>query len=673
MQLDFFLREVVLMLTAAVVIVIVSGRLRVPPIVAFLGTGVLIGPSGLGWISQVEEVELFAEVGVALLLFTIGLEVSMERLRRLRRTLLMGGPIQVVLTTVVVTGTGLMMDLSWQRALFLGWVVSLSSTALVLKLLADRREVEAPHGQIALGILLFQDFLIVPFVALTPLLGGAIGGSWAMVVARLLGAAVALFLVFLLARRLLPGLMEVVVHSKSREVLPLGALALSLGMGWLTHSFGFSLALGSFLAGVLLSGSQYSHQVVADVAPFRDLFSGIFFISIGMLLDLQWVFENPLLVIATTVGVVLLKILAAGAAARALGYPWRTVALSAMALAQIGEFSFVLIEVGSSSGLLSEAGFQLFLASSVVTLLATPLIVALSYPLSLKLSEMLPAGSPRLADEPTGEKPLTDHVIVVGYGTGGRLLARVLREAGIPYLVVELSSELIRRGRHEGEPMLYGDATREEILHAAGVERANIVVFAVSDLTAVMVGTSLCRRLAPSLLILVRTRLVREIDQLHEAGADQVVAEEFETAIEMFTRVLQRYHVPRNIIRAQTRVLRGEGYKMLRSTSLDQTVSLAVLDALAAGATDIYLLKSESDVVGRSLRDLNLRQASGATVIALVRDGLPQSNPGPDVSLAGGDCLVLMGSHEEVDRAFDLLARLEQSPDEPAPVQPDFG
>ena len=508
-SLDIFLSQVVVLLASAVVVMLVSGRLHVPPIVALLATGVLIGPHGLGWISSVREVELFAEVGVALLLFTIGLEVSIDRLRKLRRALLLGGSVQVSLTTVVVTGAAVGLGLPWLHALFIGWVVSLSSTALVLKLLSDRRETETPHGQLALAILLCQDFLIVPMIVLTPFLAGTLGFSIGAFLGRLAGAVAALAVVFLIGRRLLPRLLEVVVRSGAREVLPLGALALCLGIGWLTHSFGFSLAIGSFLAGVLLAGSLYSHQVIADIAPFRDLFSSIFFISIGMLLDVGWVAARPGTVIAVAAGMIALKIVTAGTAVAVLGYPVRTVVLSALSLAQVGEFSFVLMEVGLENGLLIGGRFQLLLAAAVVTLLATPLVVTVSHRLSAWLGGLVPSRRATATQQPTeGEK--SDHVIIVGFGVGGRLLARVLREGGIPYIVVELSGELVRSGRREDEPMLYGDATREEILRRAGIERANVVAFAISDIAAVLLGVGLARRLAPGAQIIVRTRLVSE-------------------------------------------------------------------------------------------------------------------------------------------------------------------
>ena len=474
-------------------------------------------------------------------------------------------------------------------------------------------------------------------------------------IVRLGGAAVALVGVFVIARRVLPRLLDAAERSGVREVLLLGALALCLAMGWLTHSVGFSLALGAFLAGVLLSGSLYSHQIVADVAPLRDVFSGVFFVSIGMLLDVGWVSQQPLLVLGAALAVVAIKSATGSLAAFLVGVPIRTVVLSSLALAQIGEFSFVLMEVGHLHGLLEGERFQLVLAAAIVTLLATPGIASLSRPLSVRVAALTRA--PEAETDESGASEKSGHVIVVGFGEGGRLLSRVLREAGIPYVVVELRSDAVRRGSLEGEPMIYGDATREEILLHAGVERARVVAFEASDDSAVQLGVKLARRLAPKVQILVRARSSSEIEALLAAGADEVVAEEFETGIEVFTRVLARYHVPRNLIRAQTRVLRGEGYRMLRTPSIEGSVSQTVVDALAEGTTDLYLLDSDSPVAGSSLRELDLRRRTGATVIAVVRDGHSQLNPEPDLSLATGDCLVLMGSHAEVDRAFDLLRK----------------
>ena len=644
MDLDHFLQQAVFVLGAAVAVLLASHRLKVPPLVGLLLTGLAIGPSGAGLVSDDEAIHVLAEIGVVLLLFVIGLELPFSRLQEIRRPFLIGGSIQALLTTAVGAGAATLAGLTPSQALFFGFVLTLSSTAIVLKLYGDRRESDAPHGRMALAILLFQDFLIVPMIVLTPVLGGEVAASTAELVRRFGGS--------LVAHYLMPRLFHMLVKTRIRETLVLGALGICLAMSWLTHSLGFSLALGAFVAGIIISETEYSHQVVADMVPFRDVFASVFVISVGMLVDLDYVASHAGIVFGLALAIVAAKILTGGVAVAALRFPPRTVAAVALGLAQVGEFSFVLMEVGHSHGLLQGERYQLLLSAAVLTMLATPVLLPLGPALGLRLRG--PA-----ARDPEGDaaaKARSGHVIVLGFGHGGKLLARVLREVGIPYAVVELNGETVRHASAAGEPIVYGDATRREILEHAGVERANVVVFALSDPEATRHGVRLVRDLNPALEIIVQTRSVPEIAELRERGADQVVADEFETAIEIFTRVLARFHVPRNIVRAQTRLLRGEGYRMLRAPSLAEGVSEAMLEALAAGTTEVFRVEPASAAAGRTLKNLHLRRETGASVIAVVRGDTTHSNPSAELVLEPGDDLVLVGSHEQVDKAFMLLS-----------------
>lgn len=650
-----FLRESVTILAAAIVVLLLCNRLRIPSVVGFLLTGVLIGPSGLRLVSATERVEMFAEIGVVFLLFSIGLEFSLERLKQIRRYFFLGGATQALLTTGLIALLALPVGFPLPRAVFLGFLVTLSSTAIVLKLYADRRELDAPQGKILIGILLFQDFLIVPMIVLTPVLAGTVTASAAAIVLRFAGALVLVGLVFVVARYLMPRLLRLMVRTRIREVLVLGALAVCLGMALLTEALEFSLALGAFIAGIIISESEYSHQVVAEVTPFRDVFNSLFFISIGMLLELPFALTHPVPVLTLAGAILGVKALAGGAAAAFLGFPRRTVAIVALALAQVGEFSFVLLQVGQEQGLLDRALYQTFIAASILTMLATPLLVGAAP----RLGDALGRRGRRSADgavrpEAGEARPLRRHVVIVGFGVNGRNLARVLRAASISYKIVELNGEMVRRGLAEKEPILFGDATRQEILEHAGIMEADVVVFAISDLEAVRRAIRLARGLNPKVRIIVRTRLVDEIEDLHRSGADEVIAEEFETSIEIFTRVLEHYHIPRNIIRAETRALRGQGYQMMRSPSM---VSLPenFLELLAAGTTEVFQLEDGSPAAGQTIHNLDLRRRTGVTVIALVRGERSHPNPHPDLQLEAGDRLVLMGSHAEMEQAFDLL------------------
>lgn len=659
MELEHLLRESVILLGSAVAVLLLAARLRVPPVVALLLTGVLIGPSGLGWIPSTEEVEVFAEIGVVLLLFVIGLELSLARLRELRRAFFVGGSIQATVTAGLAAGAAWALGFDPGRAIFLGFVVALSSTAIVLKLYDDRRETDTPHGRTVLGILLFQDFLIVPMIVLTPVLGGEAGASAADLALRFGGSLAAIGAVVVVARKVAPALLDRIARTRIRETFVLGSLGICLALAWITHALGFSLALGAFLAGLLVSETEYSHQAIADVAPFRDLFASIFFVSVGMLLDLSVAAVNLPAILSLGAAILVGKGLVAGGAVAALGLPSRTRILVGLGLAQVGEFSFLLMEVGRIHGLLGPETYQILLGAVVLTMLATPILVQAAPAAAdawrrLRDTVGLPITGNELEPETVGE--LEDHVIVVGFGAGGRLLARVIREARIPYVVVEMNSDTVKRSRSEGEPIFYGDASRAEILEHAGIERARLLVFAISDAWALRRAIRVARGLAPTVEIVVRSRRIDEIEELRALGADGIVAEELETTIEIFTQVLQRYHVPRNLVRAQIRLLRGEGYRVLRAPDREGAVSEAVLDALEAGTTDIFRIEPGSPVTGRTLRELHLRHETGATVFAVVRGETPRPNPGPDTVLETGDSLVLVGSHAEIDRAFDLLS-----------------
>jgi CPA2 family monovalent cation:H+ antiporter-2 len=636
--LESLLFQATVLLGAAILVLLVSHRLRLPVLVGFLLTGMLIGPSGLGLISDVGSVELSAEIGVVFLLFTIGLELSLVQLRELSRAFWVGGSIQTFGTIV------------------LGLIAAPSSTAVVLKLYRDRRELESPQGRAALGVLLFQDVLLVPMLVALPLLASR-GGRLSDHAVRLLVAAALGAVAFVVARRLLPRMLDRVARTRAREVFLFGALFACLGLAYLTEKLGFSLALGAFVAGLLAAESDYRSQVIADVEPFRDLFASLFFVSIGMLVDLPAALRRLPEILALAVLLMAVKVLTTFLAVRAVGYPARIVAQVSLGLAQIGEFSFVVAAAARALDLIDAETHGVVIAAAVITLMITPAGVALAPSVARRLPERLRLWIDRGASQTAETKAteLADHVVIVGFGTCGRTLARVLSEAHLRYRVIEANADLVARAARAGEPILFGDATRAEIQRAAGIPSARMAVFAISDPDATMRALTIARAESPRLHLLVRTRLVAEIEHLRAAGADEVIAEEFESSIEIFTRVLAAFHVPRNVVRAQTRILRGEDYRMLRSPSVEGRVSSAVLDALAAGTTDVLRIEEGSPAAGRTLEEFDVRRLSGATVIAVVRGEVSRTNPPPDYRLEPGDDLVIVGSHAEIDAAFGLI------------------
>jgi monovalent cation:H+ antiporter-2, CPA2 family len=436
MEIGHALAQTVVVLGAAVLVVFVFARLRLPSIVGLILTGALIGPTGLGLIEDVEQVEIYAEIGVVLLLFIIGLELSVGELKEMRRLFGIGGAAQTALTGAVTYGVATLAGLDWRTALFAAFVVALSSTAVVLKLYDQRRETQTPQGRAVLAILLFQDLLIVPLIVLTPVVAGRAAASAADLALRFGGAMLAVTAVVVVARWLMPWILHQLVLVRVRELFVLAALLVCLAMSWFTHALGFSLALGAFLAGLMVSETEYSHQVVADIVPFRDVFASLFFVSIGMLVDLPFAASHLPMLLGLAALLVAAKAMAAGIAVGVVGYPIRIAVIAGLGLAQIGEFSFVLMAVGRTHGLLAGDGYQTLLVAAVFTLLVTPLLIRWAPAIAEHAADLL--GRPG-AEADDGADELSSHVIVVGYGMNGSLLCRVLGEARIPFVALELN------------------------------------------------------------------------------------------------------------------------------------------------------------------------------------------------------------------------------------------
>jgi CPA2 family monovalent cation:H+ antiporter-2 len=649
------LRELIIILAVSLPITYLFHRAKLPALVGFLITGVLIGPYGAAIITETRVVERLADIGVVLLLFTVGIEFSIADIIKSGRQFLIGGGTQVLLTIAAVTGIALMINYTLPQAVFFGFLASLSSTAIVLKMYSDRSELDTTHGRLATGVLLFQDIAVVPMMLMLPVLGEASAAGSVTLLSVLISlgkAVIGLVGVYFAARQVVPFLLHQVIRLKNREMFFLLVVLLCLGAAWVTFTLGLSLALGAFLAGLIISESEYSHHIVAEIMPFRDYFASIFFISIGMLLHTSFLIMHwPVLILMTTI-LILIKTGLVIVTATALRYPVRSTLLAGLGLAQIGEFSFLLAQQGQLRGLMTGEVFQMFINASILSMLATPFLIQAGP----WITGLLPDTAPE-----QGEKgdvcSLTGHTIIAGYGLNGKNLARTLKATHLPYVVLEVNADTIRKARAEGETIIYGDITRRDVLLRAGVDCAKVIVFAISDYAATRIAVRTVRELNPAIFILIRTRYAADVDELYKFGADQVIPEEFETSIEIFSRVLHEYHIPNNVIANQIQLVRFGGYKMLRGYSLDQE-NLGRIAAIFADATvDHVQLEPGAPTVGRTLRELDLRKNSGASVIAIARDGEANTNPGPDFMLQSGDIVVLIGGHRELDEAMNLLTK----------------
>ncbi|HEY7320599.1 MAG TPA: cation:proton antiporter [Candidatus Binatia bacterium] len=652
-----FLRELVIVLTATIAIVFVFQKLRLPNIVGFLLTGVIIGPHGFQLIQSVDQVETLAEIGVVLLLFTIGLEFSLETILSVQRRVVWAGLLQVVLTILVVLAVAGLLGVSVEVGLFYGFLVSLSSTAIVLRIYHDRGEINSLQGRLASGLLLFQDLCVVPMMLLLPVLAGSGQDSIFLIVWVLAKSLITLVVIVWTARKLLPRLLHQVALLRNREIFVLFVVLVCFGIAWLTSETGLSLALGALVAGLVISESELSHQIVADIVPLRDCFSGIFFISIGMLLNLALLsqdFRITLLELLLLIGIKSLVLFAV------FWWLYRSIRLGVvlgLGLAQIGEFSFVLAKAGINYKLLSPADGQIFLAASILSMMATPFLIQWAHAWAFGFEGLFKdIGFNRSTTGGANETAsATGHVIVVGYGLNGQNLARVLKEVSIPYRVLEMDPDLVRWAKASGEPISFGDGTRPEILQQVGIQQARVLVIAISDPAATARLVFQARRLRADLYIIVRTRYVAEIDHLYRLGANQVIPEEFETSVEIFARVLQEYHVPRNVIGLQVDLIRKEHYGTLRGIRLQGKQLDALSQFLVGTTSDIFSILEASPAVGKSLEEINLPSKSGVSVIAVVRDGQSYPSVGTDFKLAVGDMLILLGGHKALDDAAQIL------------------
>lgn len=651
-----WLRDLVILFGVAVIVVLACHRLRVPTIVGFLLAGVAAGPAGLGVIHERASVEVLAQIGVVLLLFTIGLEFSFENLLRIRTALLVGGGLQVLLTTAAVAAIAVFgFDVSLREGTLIGMLIALSSTAIVLKLLSDKAEIESPHGRIALGILIFQDLCVVPMMILVPFLAGEESSPFAILwTFAKAGGMIALSLV--LGKYAVPWFLERVVRTRSRETFLLLVLLLCLGTAWASAQAGLSLALGAFIAGLVVSQSEYSHQALGEIIPLRDVFSSVFLMSIGMLLD-RSVFGDAWALAIAVILVIGIKAHIVLFVTLLLRYPFRTGLIAGLGLAQIGEFSFILARKGLEEHVLGPPRYQLFLAASIVTMLLAPVFLRAAPAIADRLRPYLPR---RLRLGPAGDAgrvspDLEGHVVIVGYGLNGRNLARVLRKVSIPYAVVEMNPETVARERERGEPVLYGDASNPEILELARVRSARVLVVVVSDASAVRRIVWTARRLHPALHIIVRTRFLGEVQPLLDLGADEVVPEEFETSLEIFSRALRHLLVPRDIVERFVLEARADGYGLLRGPATAPEAAPeapAAAEGFAGGFhLEVLRVQDGSPLRGKTLGESGLRRETGATILALRIGDRFAPNPPVETVLEAGTVAVVFGTAEQVTRA----------------------
>lgn len=662
---DFLLfRELLIILALSIGVLLVGDRLRIPPVVGLILTGVFSGPHGLGLVNDIEDVDKLAQMGIILLMFGIGMEFSLKRIVQIRRLFFLGGSLQVGLTVLAGLTIVYYFGGSWGEGIFLGCLLAMSSTAVVLRVLEQKGESSSPQGKLSISILIFQDLIAIPMLLLIPFLGTGASNSVVETASLwLLGKGlIVLVVVFFSAQQLVPRLLLLVARTRNKELFLMTVLALCFGVAWLTASLGLSLTIGAFLAGLIISESEYSNEAVSHIFPFQALFISVFFISIGMLLNIDFVIHQPITILTLALVVLLIKAVTGGLTTIFLGMPLRTAVLVGIALSQIGEFSFVIAKTGASFGLGSDYTYQLFLAVSLLTLALSPVLLNFSsqiaaWIIKLPFPEKLKTGFSSESSQEVHDK-CTNHIIIIGFGVSGRNLARSSKMAGVPYIVLEMNPDTVKEQRKLGEPIHFGDATHLSVLEHLHIHEAKAVAVLVNDPIASRRIVKIVRQTNPSLYIIVRARYVQEMALFAKLGADEVIPDEFGTSVEIFSRVLKQYYVPQDEIEKVIAEIRSEGYERLRDQNLSSELSEIKLN-LSGMEIHSYRIQSSSPLVGKTLLESNLRKDHGMTVLLIRRGTEVLATPHPETVFVAGDILVVVGDKAAPNHVKDLFGKAD--------------
>lgn len=653
------LQDIIILLGFSVVVVLILQRFKIPSILGFLITGLLIGPYGFGLIVAVDEIEIIAEIGVILLLFVIGMELSLKQLVTMRKTVFIGGFIQVGVSVLLVTTIYHYLDFSWAESVFVGFLFSLSSTAIVLKILQDRNEISEPHGRNALGILIFQDIIVVPMMLVTPMMAGEGGNVGKEIVSLLFKSVLVIIFTYASARFIVPWILLRVVRTKNKELFLLTTISICFAVTFLTSEAGLSLALGAFLAGLIISESEYSHQATGTIIPFKVLFTSIFFISIGMMLDLGFFIENTIIILSLVVFVFITKALIASIAVAILKYPPRTVILTGLALFQIGEFSFILSKVGIKSGLISPETYQYFLSVSIITMFLTPFVIQYADKIATKLLYLFfgkkhKRALSKLAADNKDMSKLKNHLVIIGYGVNGTNLARVADHVSIPYVIIESEVDIVKREKQNGKPIIFGDATDEHTLNLVRLKNARIVVIAISDSKTTKQIISCIRVISQSVHIINRTQYIERIDEYIELGADEVISEKFETSIEIFSRVLHNYLIPIHRLDNLINTIRADNYKSLQ-TEKKLSTQMSRTQLPDFNIVSVRLLADSGGVVGKTIIEADIRKEFGVSILSIFRNDQMINTISPDERLIQNDIVYIRGDLEHIERFYNAV------------------
>lgn len=652
------LKDIVIIIALSTLVNLVFTRYKIPTVLGYLVTGIIAGPHLLAIVGEGRDIELMAEIGVVLLLFTIGMEFSLKHLMRIRRIVFLGGLIQVILTAGVFFIVSRLYGLEWKGSVFIGFLVALSSSALVLKILQERSELTSNYGRTVLGILIFQDLLLVPLLLFSNLLTDNSMNIPRELLILTVKVIIIIGMVYAGNKWLLPKLLSLIALTKNQELFMMSVFLICFAIAFLTSKLGMSLAFGAFLAGLMISESEYSHNAFGNIETIKDVFASFFFVSIGMLLNLSFVRENYPIIILSVFLVLLIKTIIAGGTGFLLGHTFHGTVLIGLALCQVGEFSFILAKIGFRSAILSDFYYQLFLAVAVISMSLTPFIFYFSSPLA-KILLRLPL--PKILVEglfPLKEIDLPDfrnHLVIIGKDASAIKLSSMAKLNNLQHISVIFDPALAREKMNDGDLVVYGDAVNEPILKKAHVDTADIVVISVGSIIPSMAIIERVKHINKNAFILVRASTIGNVGILYKAGADQVLPEKLEIAIDLLNRILVKRLIPQKEV---NRILTH-----IRSISLgefhekDIVNKPTVLDEFPNVTIQAVRVETGSLAEGKSIIEIDLRKKTGATLLAIKRNDEIIEHPVPEIRFLGDDIAYLLGNPEQVNFASELLIR----------------
>ncbi len=643
------LKDIVVIFALSTLVNYIFTKLKVPTIIGYLITGIIAGPHLLGIINAPQSIEVMAEIGIILLMFSIGLEFSLNHLLKIRKIVFVGGFLQLILTTVITMFIARFYHLNYTASLFIGFITALSSTAVVLKILQDRSELSSNYGRTVLGILIFQDIILIPLLLLTPILGGnteSLGSQFLILGVK---SVFIIGLVYIGNRWLMPWFLHIIALTKNQELFLMVILLICLSVALLTSEIGMSVAFGAFLAGLMISESEYSDNAFGNLIPFKDTFSSFFFVSIGMLLNLQFVVTNYQLIILTVLIVLIVKAVIAGGTAFVLGHTFKGTVMVGIALSQVGEFSFILSKLGFDYKILTEYYYQLFLAVAITTMAISPFAIKVAHPLAnlllkLPLPKVLVGGLFPLKQIEIPK--LNNHIVIIGKDSRSLNLAVMTRYIHLPYISIVFDPATARKMQQNGEMVLYGDATNAPILRKAHVETAEVIVISVGNIIVTMNIIEKIRLINKLAYILVRAKHVTDIEDLYKAGANQVVPEEFETSIDLFGRILTKLLIPRNTINQTIAKIRHENYGIFRSQVNKQHYNL--LDEIPDLETHAIKVDDKSKIAGKTRGEIKFRKQYEVTLFAIKRNNRIFEHPEASFVFAKDDVAYFLGKPENI-------------------------